>query len=180
MADLQSRLANRIQLTTDGHNAYVYSVKQAFGDSVDFAQLVKIYKETGESVRGRYSPAECIGSKKHAVVGCPDEKHISTSHSERQNLTMRMQMRRFTRLTNAFSKKFQNHCHSLALYFFWYNWVRQHKALRVSPAMAAGLTDKLMDMADLVAMIDAREQERIGNRNAARFDRENALQRKLS
>ncbi len=180
MHDLQSRLANRIQLTTDGHNAYIFSVKQAFGDNVDFAQLVKIYKETGESVRGRYSPSECIGAKKHALVGNPDEKYISTSHSERQNLTMRMQMRRFTRLTNAFSKKFENHCHSLALYFVWYNWMRKNKAVGTTPAIAAGLTDKTMVMADVVKMIDARDEERLGNKRAAMLDHEDTLRRKLS
>ena len=180
LCDLQSRLANRIQLTTDGHGVYINSVGRAFGAGVDFAQLVKIYKESGETVRGRYSPSECIGTRTNVISGNPDEKHISTSHAERQNLTMRMSMRRFTRLTNAFSKKFENHIHMVALYTVWYNWVRQHKAHKLSPAMAAGLTDKLMDMRDLVAMIDAREQERIGERNAARFEREDALVRKLS
>jgi IS1 family transposase len=153
--DLESRLANRIQLTTDGHGAYISSVKRTFGGDVDFAQLVKIYKETGEAVRGRYSPAKCIGAKRIAVTGDPDMDHVSTSYAERQNLTMRMHMRRFTRLTNAFSKKAENHCHMVALYTVWYNYVRQHKAHRLSPAMAAGVTDKLWSMADLAEMIDA-------------------------
>lgn len=155
MRDLQSRLANRVQLTTDGHGAYVYSVKRSFANDVDFAQLIKIYKATGETVRGRYSPAQCIGAKRIALTGNPDMDHASTSYAERQNLTMRMHMRRFTRLTNAFSKKGENHCHMVALYTCWYNFVRQHKAHKLSPAMAAGLTDKLWSMADLAEMIDA-------------------------
>lgn len=157
LADLESRLSDRIQLTSDGHPAYLQAVPAAFGDDVDFAQLVKIYRASPASFKGRYSPAECIGAKKKAVSGNPDPDHISTSHVERQNLTMRMSMRRFTRLTNAFSKKFQNHCHSLALYFVWYNWMRKHKAIGTTPAIAAGLTDKAMTMSDLVELMDARE-----------------------
>jgi hypothetical protein len=159
MRDLASRLTERVQLSTDGHGAYIYSVRRAFKDDVDFAQLVKIYKETGETVRGRYSPAQCIGAKRHVVSGNPDHDHISTSYAERQNLTMRMSMRRFTELTNAFSKKFDNHVHMVSLYTVWYNWLRIHKTLRVTPAMAAGLTPSLMSMADVVAMIDADEAE---------------------
>lgn len=180
LQDLQWRLANRIQLTTDGHGAYLFSVKQSFADNVDFAQLVKIYTETGEAVRGRYSPAECIGTRVSVVAGQPDIKNISTSYAERQNLTMRMSMRRFTRLTNAFSKRFENHCHALALYFFWYNWVRQHKAHRLTPAMAAGLTDTLMDMSDLVAMIDARDEQMRGDKIYARYQAEEARLTKLA
>lgn len=166
--DLDSRLTDRVQITTDGHNAYLSAVPHAFGDDVDFAQLVKIYKSSPEAFKGRYSPADCIGANKTVISGNPDLKHVSTSHAERQNLTMRMSMRRFTRLTNAFSKKFENHCHALALYFYWYNWVRQHKAHKLTPAMAAGLTDKLMDMADLVHLIDARDAARVAhNRQAA-------------
>lgn len=157
LEDLQSRLANRIQLTTDGHGAYLEAVPFTFGDNVDFAQLIKIYKET-KGGASRYSPADCIGTKTKVISGNPDEKHISTSHAERQNLTMRMSMRRFTRLTNAFSKKFENHCHSLALYFVYYNWMRKHKAHGQTPTMAAGLTDKPMPMADLVEILDQREQ----------------------
>jgi hypothetical protein len=136
------------------------AVPHAFGDAVDFAQLVKIYRATPESFKGRYSPADCIGAKKHIVSGNPDVEHISTSHVERQNLTMRMSMRRFTRLTNAFSKKFENHCHALALYFFSYNWLRKHKTLGTTPAIAAGLTDKALNFADLVGLIDAQEDAR--------------------
>lgn len=171
--DLQSRLANRIQLTSDGHPAYLQAVPHAFGDDVDFAQLVKIYRATPDSFKGRYSPAECIGAKKKTIIGNPDTDHVSTSHVERQNLTMRMSMRRFTRLTNAFSKKFQNHCHSLALYFVWYNWMRKHKAHGQTPAMAAGLTDKPMLMADLVKILDAREQKEIFTRRAGQLSYSN-------
>jgi len=157
MDDLRSRLANRVQLTTDGHRAYLEAVEGAFGADVDYAQLVKLYGEAPESMKGRYSPAECTGIVKTRIEGNPDPKHVSTSYVERQNLTMRMSMRRFTRLTNAHSKKFANHCHALAIYFVWYNWARINSAVRMSPAMAAGLTDKLMDMADIVRIVDAYE-----------------------
>ncbi len=154
--DLASRLANRVQLTSDGHRAYLDAVEDAFGADIDNAQLVKLYGESPDAEK-RYSPAECIGTRKTRIEGNPDPDHISTSYVERQNLTMRMHMRRFTRRTNAFSKKFENHYHALALYFMFYNWVRIHKTLRVTPAMAAGLTDKLMSMEDVAALIDARE-----------------------
>ncbi|MGH6735098.1 MAG: IS1 family transposase [Methyloceanibacter sp.] len=157
--DLRSRLANRVQLTSDAFPAYVQAVGSTFGDEIDYAQLVKLYGPAPEGER-RYSPPVCIGARKRTLTGNPDPKHISTSFVERQNLTMRMSMRRFTRLTNAFSKKFENHCHALAIYFVWYNWVRQHKSLKgLSPAMAAGLTDTLMGMEDIVALVDAREQK---------------------
>ena len=156
MQDVADRLASRIQLTTDGHSVYFEAVEGAFGAAVDYAQLVKIYGTAPEAARGRYSPAVCIGARKENIEGNPDPSRVSTSHVERQNLTMRMQMRRFTRLTNAFSKKIENHCHALALYFVWYNFCRQHKAHRLSPAMAAGLTDTLHDMEWIVGLIDAR------------------------
>jgi IS1 family transposase len=156
MYDLSMRLANRVQLTADGLRAYVDAVRRNFGENIDFAQLVKVYGPSPEGQR-RYSPPECIGATKHAVFGDPDPAHIATSFVERQNLTMRMQMRRFTRLTNAYSKKFENHCHALAIYFVWYNWIRIHSAHRVTPAMAAGLTDKVMEWADIVRMMDNRE-----------------------
>jgi hypothetical protein len=142
MDDLRSRLANRVQLTTDGHKSYLEAVEGAFGGDVDYAQLVKLYGPTSDSAKGRYSPAEYTGIKKTSVEGKPDPKHISTSFVEPQNLSMRMGMRRFTRLTNAFSKKLENHVYALALYFVHYNWMRIHKTLRVTPAMAAGLTGK--------------------------------------
>ncbi len=154
MDDLRTRLANRVQLTTDGHKAYLEAVEGAFGSDVDFAQLIKLYGPT-ITAPGRYSPAECIGAKKQRVMGSPDIAHVSTSYVERQNLTMRMSMRRFTRLTNAFSKKLDNHIHALALYFAFYNFCRIHKMLRVTPAMAAGITDHLWSLEDIVAKIDA-------------------------
>ena len=153
MDDLQARLANRVQLTTDGHKAYLEAVEGAFGGDVDFAQLVKLYGPT-ITAPGRYSPAECTGIKKIRREGNPDIAHVSTSYVERQNLTMRMSMRRFTRLTNAFSKKLDNHIHALALYFVFYNFTRIHKTLRMSPAMAAGVTDRLWSLEDVIAKID--------------------------
>ena len=134
--------------------AYLEAVEGAFGSDVDFAQLIKLYGPT-ITAPGRYSPAECIGAKKQRVMGSPDIAHVSTSYVERQNLTMRMSMRRFTRLTNAFSKKLDNHIHALALYFAFYNFCRIHKTLRVTPAMAAGITDRLWSLEDVVAKIDA-------------------------
>jgi IS1 family transposase len=158
MDDLRDRLANRVQLTSDGHRAYLEAVEGAFGGDVDYAQLVKLYGAVSESAKGRYSPAECIGARKERIEGSPDPKHISTSFAERQNLTMRMQMRRFTRLTNAFSKKFENHMHMVALYTVWYNFVKQHKTLSgLSPAMASGLSDTLWSMGDIAALVEAAE-----------------------
>ncbi len=156
MDDLRDRLANRVQLTSDGHRAYLEAVEGAFGGDVDYAQLVKLYGAAPEAFKGRYSPADCIGARKERIEGSPDPKHISTSFAERQNLTMRMQMRRFTRLTNGFSKKFENHMHMVALYTVWYNYVKQHKSLKgLSPAMASGLSDTLWSMIDLAEMVDA-------------------------
>jgi len=155
MDDLRQRLANRVQLTSDGHKAYLEAVEGAFGDDIDYAMLVKIYGASPESAKGRYSPAECTGAKKERITGKPAMEHVSTSYAERQNLTMRMSMRRFTRLTNAFSKKFENHAHMVAIYAVHYNFLRIHKTLRVTPAMAAGLSDTVMDWADIVAMMDA-------------------------
>jgi IS1 family transposase len=156
MDDLRSRLANRVQLTSDGHRAYLEAVEGAFGGDVDYAQLVKLYGAAPESFKGRYSPAECIGARKERIEGNPDLKHVSTSYAERANLTMRMQMHRFTRLTNAFSKKFENHMHMVALYTVWYNYVKQHKSLKgITPAMAAGLSETLWSVADMAEMVDA-------------------------
>jgi IS1 family transposase len=155
MDDLKSRLANRVQLTSDGHRAYLEAVEGAFGGDVDYAQLVKLYGASPESMKGRYSPAECIGARKERIEESPDPAHISTSYAERQNLTMRMHMRRFTRLTNAFPKKFENHMHMVALYTVWYNFVKMHKTLRMTPAMSAGVSDKLWSVADIAEMIDA-------------------------
>ncbi len=158
MDDLRSRLATRVQLTTDGHKAYLEAVEGAFGGDVDYAQLVKLYGPT-ITAPGRYSPAECVGARKVTVEGKPDKKHVSTSYVERQNLTMRMSMRRFTRLTNGFSKKLDNHIHALALYFAFYNFCRIHKTLKVTPAMAARITDKLWSLEDIAERIDARQPE---------------------
>jgi IS1 family transposase len=155
MDDLAKRLANRVQLTSDGHSAYLEAVEGAFGADVDYAMLVKLYGEAPESAKGRYSPAECTGAKKTRIEGNPDMAHVSTSYAERQNLTMRMSMRRFTRLTNAFSKKFENHAHMVAIYAVHYNFLRLHKTLRVTPAMAAGLSATLMTWEDLLAIMDA-------------------------
>jgi IS1 family transposase len=155
MDDLRARLANRVQLTTDGHRAYLEAVEGAFGADVDYAQLVKLYGELGgNGPEKRYSPAECQGVKKRRVEGNPDIAHVSTSHVERMNLSIRMQNRRFTRLTNGFSKKLGNHIYALALYFAFYNFCRIHKSLRMSPAMAAGITDRLWSLEDIVAKID--------------------------
>ena len=154
MHDLKDRLANRVQLTTDGHRAYLNAVEDAFGAEVDYAQLVKLYGEDHDKDK-RYSPSVFNGALKNKINGKPKRKSISTSHVERHNLTMRMSMRRFTRLTNAFSKKLENHLHSLALYFLYYNFCRIHTTLRVPPAMEAGLTDRLWDVFDIIELIDA-------------------------
>ncbi|MCY1670446.1 IS1 family transposase [Novosphingobium sp. SL115] len=160
MDDLRARLANRVQLTTDGHKAYLEAVEGAFGADVDYAQLVKLYGSIGGAgPEKRYSPADCTGIKKVRREGNPDIAHVSTSHVERMNLSIRMQNRRFTRLTNAFSKKLDNHIHALALYFAFYNFCRIHKTLRVTPAMAAGITDHLWSLDDIVAKIDAMAPE---------------------
>ena len=156
MDDVASRLANRVQMTTDGHKAYLEAVEGSFGADIDYAQLIKVYGNAPETSKGRHSPADCTGIVKRTVEGRPDDKHISTSFVERQNLTMRMQMRRFTRLTNAFSKKFENHMHMVALYTVWYNFIRIHKTLRVTPAMEAGLSKTVWDMEDLVRIMDER------------------------
>jgi len=155
MQDVAGRLANRVQLTTDGHKAYLSAVEGAFGADVDYAMLVKLYGEAPHPP-GRYSPAECIGARKDRIEGRPDPKHVSTSYAERQNLSMRMGMRRFTRLTNGFSKKAEAHYHMVALYTVHYNFVRVHKTLRMSPALAAGVAKTLWSMEDLVAAIDAK------------------------
>jgi IS1 family transposase len=164
MSDLRARLANRVQLTTDGWKVYLTAVELLDFDA-DYAMLIKLFGPTPGGA-GRYSPPQVIGIKTEVKRGDPDPDHINTSYAERHNLTMRMQMRRFTRLTNAFSKKLENHSHALALYFFWYNWVRSHKAHKLTPAMAAGLTASPMEMSDLIAMIDARELTELQRRRA--------------
>ena len=164
MADLRGRLANRVQLTTDGHAAYLQAVEEAFGADIDYSVLIKLYgapPAPPEAAR-RYSRSECVGTRKDKVTGNPDPKHVSTSYVERANLTMRMTMRRFTRLTNAFSKKLESHAHMVALYALWYNFVRVHKSLHTTPAMAASIETRLWSMEDIVRLIEQREEIRSG------------------
>jgi len=153
MRDLATRLVNHVQLTTDGHHAYLDAVDAAFMGDIDYAMLVKMYGTPAESER-RYTPPVCLSAERRIIRGNPDPEHINTSYVERANLTMRMHMRRFTRLTNAFSKKFENHCHMVALYAVWYNFIRIHKTLRVTPAMEAGVTDRLFTYEELVGIVD--------------------------
>lgn len=153
VSDLRSRLSNRVQLTSDGHRPYLTAVDTVFGDDVDYAMLVKHYGADPQA-ETRYSPAVCTGAEKKPKIGKPDAKHISTSFAERSNLTMRMHMRRFTRLTNAFSKKVENHAAAIALHVMYYNFVRIHQTLKVTPAMAAGVTDKLWEIDDVVTLIE--------------------------
>ncbi|QND69621.1 IS1 family transposase (plasmid) [Mesorhizobium loti] len=171
MDDLSRRLANRVQLTSDGHRAYLEAVEGAFGGDIDYAMLIKLYGASPDSAKGRYSPAECTGARKERIEGNPDIKHVSTSFAERQNLTMRMHMRRFTRLTNGFSKKVEAHANAVALHFMYYNFVRIHASLRMTPAMAAGVSDRLWEVADIVALVEA---------NEARADRKRGPYAKLS
>ena len=159
--DLASRITGKVQMTTDGLKLYINAIEGAFGGAIDYAMLTKLYGASGNdnSAETRYSPGRIKGSELAIMSGDPDRKHISTSYVERANLTMRMSMRRFTRLTNGFSKKFENHCYSVALHMFWYNFIRIHQTIRCTPAMAAGVTDQLWEMSDLVALIEARECE---------------------
>ena len=154
MFDLASRLKNRVQLTTDGHKAYLTAVDEAFATDIDYAMLIKMYgNHQSTSDERRYSPAECTGIEKHPICGKPDKKDISTSYVERQNLTMRMSMRRLTRLTNAFSKKVENLEAAMALYFMYYNFCRIHQTLRVTPAMEAGIADHVWTLEEIVNLI---------------------------
>ena len=157
IADLRARLAQRVQLTSDGYRAYLAAVEGAFGADVDYAMLVKLYGKGGNERQPdtRYSPSECVGTRKQVVSGNPDSAAVSTSYVERQNLTMRMSMRRFTRLTNAFSKKLENHCHAIAMHFMYYNFCRIHASLPGTPAMAAGVTDRLWEVGDVVDLVRA-------------------------
>lgn len=153
MEDLASRVSSRIQITTDGHRAYAQAVEGAFGMDVDYAMLIKLYGESSNPDT-RYSPAECIGIRTAVLSGNPNPRHISTSYAERMNLNVRMGIRRFTRLTNAFSKKFENHCHAVAIYYAYYNFCRVHQSLRVTPAMEAGLADHVWPVTELVELLD--------------------------
>lgn len=161
MQDLASRLAGRVQLTTDGHHVYERAVESAFGWNVDYAQLVKVYGNPREG-ENRYSPGVCLGADKNSIIGRPSLGHVSTSHVERSNLTMRMGMRRFTRLTNAFSKKFANTRAAVALHFVHYNFCRVHKTLRVTPAMEAGLANHVWELSEIVALLEQRENAVVG------------------
>jgi IS1 family transposase len=175
MGDLKARLTNRVQLTTDGHKAYLKAVDVVDFDA-DYAMLQKIFANDYAGP-GRYSPPKCVGIIKETIKGDPDPALVNTSFAERQNLTMRMAMRRFTRLTNAFSKKFENHCHALALYFFWYNWVRNHKTLGVTPAMAAGLVQSPLKFTDLLTAMDSEEQNRLDEKRQAVISESERLSR---
>lgn len=153
MADVAARVKGRVQLTTDGHKPYLEAVEGAFGCDVDFATLQKIYGVPSEDEARRYSPAKCIGCEMKQVLGNPDPRHVSTSYVERQNLTMRMSMRRFTRLTNAFSKKIENHAAAVALHFIHYNFARIHKTLRITPAMAAGISEHVWSYEEIASLV---------------------------
>jgi IS1 family transposase len=155
MRDLAGRLANRVQLTTDGHRVYLDAVESAFGSEIDYSMLVKIYGNDAEPDT-RYSPPECIACQKVGISGQPNPRYISTSHVERQNLTMRMSMRRFMRLTNAFSKKVENHVAAVALHYLYYNFCRIHQTLRVTPAMAAGISDHVWDISEIAALLESK------------------------
>jgi IS1 family transposase len=168
LADIKERLTNKVQLSSDGHRSYLDAVEDVFGDDVDYAQIIKIFAPS-KTVEGRYSPPVCTGARKDRMIGSPDPAHISTSYSERNNLNLRMHSRRMTRLTNGFSKKVQNHAHAMALHFLYYNFVRVHMTLKVTPAMAAGVTNRLWEMSDVVNMVEsweamqARENARLSN-----------------
>ena len=155
MHDLAGRLANRVQLTTDGHRVYLTAVESAFGSEIDYAMLVNVYSSDG-AVDTKYSPAQCVDCQSVAITGRPDPKHVSTSFVERQNLTMRMNMRRFTRLTNGFSKKVENHAAAVALHYMHYNFCRVHKTLRVTPAMEAGIADHVWGVEEIAALLDSK------------------------
>lgn len=165
--DLAARLAHRVQITTDGHRMYLEAMESGFGGEVDYAQLIKLYGNEGsrQSPEARYSPGECCGTTVNVVSGDPELDHVSTSYIERQNLTMRMRMRRFTRLTNAFSKKLENLCHAVSLHFMHYNFVRRHQTLRMPPALKAGVTDHLWTLEELVLLADAAEAQQRENSN---------------
>lgn len=156
--DIRDRVVGRPQITTDAHKPYMAAIEMAFGDNVDYAQMHKIYGAANDTPEARYSPAKCIGCDMKTVIGSPDYEHVSRSFVERQNLTMRMSMRRFTRLTNGFSKKIENHGHAIALHFMHYNFVRVHKTLRVTPAMEAGIADHVWSMDELVSILDRKAQ----------------------
>ena len=155
MHDLADRLTSRVQLTTDGYRVYLESVESAFYAGIDYAMLHKIYGSDQDPEK-RYSPAQCLGCTVKTISGNPDPRHVSTSYVERQNLTMRMSMKRFARLSNGFSKKIENHAHAVSLHYMYYNFARIHKSLRTTPAQAAGVTDRLWEIADIVTLLDSK------------------------
>lgn len=155
ISDLAARLAHRVQVTTDGHRPYLQAIDGAFGAEVDYAMLEKIYSAPPAQGATRYSPAECCGTKTHRISGNPDKDHISTSYVERMNLQIRMNKRRFTRLTDAHSKKVQNHVHALSLYFMFYNFARIHQTLRVTPAMEAGIANHVWSIEEIINLLDS-------------------------
>lgn len=159
VGDLASRLAHRVQITSDGHKAYLEAMENAFGWEVDYAMLVKIYGPETEGEQKKYSPAQCVGCERHVIMGNPDMDEVSTSFAERSNLTMRMNMRRFTRLTNGHSKKIENHVHAIALHFMYYNFARVHQTLRSTPAMKAGVADHLWSVEEIVGLLDFRDNK---------------------
>lgn len=160
MLDLSRRLQHRIQLTSDGHKAYLFAVIDVFADDIDYAQLVKVYGRESAEEKRRYSPPECIAAKPEPIIGDPDPKHISTSYIERQNLTMRMCMRRFTRLTNAFSKKVENHHAAVALHLMYYNFAKVHQTLKTTPAVKAGIAAHVWTIEEIVALMDSKTTDR--------------------
>jgi hypothetical protein len=164
---IASPIASNSRQTVTRH---ILRLSKAFGAEIDYAMLQTVYGASPESAKGRYSPADCIGIMKTRITGNPDKAHVSTSYSERSNLTMRMHNRRFTRLTNAFSKKFENHAHMVSIYAVWYNWLRIHKTLRVTPAMAAGLSKVVMDWSDIIVLMDADAADALRARRAAMLD----------
>lgn len=164
LADLKERVEGRFQLTSDGLQIYLGAVEEVFGDDIDYAMLVKVYGHPNTGAQTRYSPPPCIGARKVRIKGKPASEHVNTSYAERNNLNMRMHMRRFTRLTNAFSKKVENHAHMVSLHFMYYNFVRIHQTLRMTPAMAAGVTHRLWEMSDIMNVVEAWEAK------AARVD----------
>jgi IS1 family transposase len=161
--DIADRLNGRIQLTTDAYGHYADAVESAFGGKIDYAQVVKVFGKMGSEEQRRYSPPECVGCRKEVKAGEPNADHVSTSFVERQNLTMRMSMRRMTRLSNGYSKKIENHAHATALHFFFYNFIRKHHTIKTTPAVAAGIANSPLTVADLVDMIEA-EEKKLGGR----------------
>lgn len=160
--DLAGRLSNRVQLTTDGLRLYIDAIEQSFAGDIDYSQLIKLYGDAPKSEQKRYSPAKCKGIRKNRINGYPNQSHVSTSYVERQNLTMRMSMRRFTRLTNGFSKKVENHMHAISLHFMYYNFGRIHQTLRVTPAMEADISDHVWSLEEIANLVPEKQLKKRG------------------